>query len=203
MSGPFLDPDVPLSTCKEETCGDCSIHTELYCHFGAPELVRFMLIAVPPFLVGGIGIARVSAWFLIPWVAICAVYFYFAEIRVVCSHCPHYAEPGVTSLKCWANYGAPKLWQYRPGPMTGTERAVFISGIGLIAGYPLAFLLAGKQWMLFAVFGVLVGVMATLMRTLMCRYCMNFVCPFNAVPPAIRSAFFARNPVVAKALGAR
>jgi hypothetical protein len=46
--------------------------------------------------------------------------FGLLEIRVMCSHCPHYAEAG-RLLKCWANYGSPKLWAYRPGPMCRME----------------------------------------------------------------------------------
>jgi hypothetical protein len=33
----------------------------------------------------------------------------------------------------------------------------------------------------------------------MCARCMNFACPFNRVDRAVREAFFARNPVVARA----
>jgi hypothetical protein len=199
MSRLFLDPDVPLSTCAERTCGGCPVRAELYCHFGARDLLRFMVIAVPPFVAGGIGMALVNALFLIPWVAVCAAYFGFVEIRVMCSHCPHYAEPGTRSLRCWANYGSPKLWRYRPGPMTRGEKLTVIGGLAVIAGFPAAVLLAGGQWMALAVFGALAAVMAAVMRTLMCRRCMNLACPLNAVPADIRSAFFARNPSVAGA----
>ena len=36
------------------------------------------------------------------------------------------AETGTKTLKCWANYGSPKLWKYRPGPMSLAEKTVFI-----------------------------------------------------------------------------
>ncbi|GAJ20475.1 unnamed protein product, partial [marine sediment metagenome] len=30
-------------------------------------------------------------------------------------------ELEINTLKCWANYGSPKLWKYRPGPMSLNE----------------------------------------------------------------------------------
>ncbi len=38
-------------------------------------------------------------------------------------------------LKGWANYGMPKLWKYRPGPMTFWEKVIFCTGFGLVWGY--------------------------------------------------------------------
>ncbi|MBN2146274.1 MAG: hypothetical protein JW726_02755 [Anaerolineales bacterium] len=175
------------------------MQSRLQCHFNGRQLLRFFGIAFPPFILGGIGIAQVNAWLLLPWIGLAIAYFGFVEIRVMCSHCPHYAEPGSKSLQCWANYGSPKLWKYNPGPMTHTERFVFFAGLVVIAGYPLAFLIGAAQWVLLALFGITIVVMATLMGRLMCARCMNFACPFNGVDRATRASFFARNPVVAQA----
>jgi hypothetical protein len=195
----FLDPRKPLSTCSSMDCDGCPVQSRLQCHFGGRELLRFFLIALPPFLLGGIGIARVNAWLLLPWMGMALGYFGLVEIRVMCSHCPHYAEPGAKTLQCWANYGSPKLWKYHAGPMSAGEKIVFFSGLVLIAGYPLVLLIAGSQWLLLALFVAVVVVMAAGMRSRMCRRCMNFACPFNQVAPSIRTAFFARNPIVAQA----
>jgi hypothetical protein len=199
MKGMFLDPRKPLLTCSAAACEGCPLQSRLQCHFSGRELVRFFGIAFPPFILGGIGIARVNAWLLLPWIGLAIAYFGFVEIRVMCSHCPHYAEPGSKALQCWANYGSPKLWKYRPGPMTRGEKLVFFAGLVVIAGYPLAFLVGTAQWALLAIFGVTVAVMGTLMGRLMCAHCMNFACPFNGVDRTTRAAFFARNPVVAQA----
>jgi len=122
------------------------------------------------------------------------------EIRVMCSHCPHYAEAG-SSLQCWANYGSPKLWKYRPGPMSRVERALFLGGLGAVWGYPLIFLLAGTQWFLLAVYALTsAGFFATL-KTYLCSQCMNFACPLNSVQDETRQAFFERNPRIAEAWG--
>ena len=199
MNNLFLDPKRPLSTCSSKDCQGCPVQGRLQCHFGGRELSRFLLIAFPAFILGGWGIARVNAWLLAPWVGIALSYFGLIEIRVMCSHCPHYAEPGTRSLQCWANYGSPKLWKYRPGPMSPGEKAVFFSGLFLIAAYPLAFLLASSQWLLLALFVLATLGMGVLMARLMCARCMNFACPLNRVDQAAREAFFARNPVIARA----
>lgn len=195
----FLDSRQPISTCSSENCEICPLQDRLQCHFSGRELLRFFGIAFPPFILGGIGIDRISTWWLLPWVGFVVSYFGFIEIRVMCSHCPHYAEPVSKTLQCWANYGSPKLWKYRPGPMTWGERFIFFSGLVVIAGYPLAFLMIGRQWLLLALFvGTVIG-MAILMGRLMCARCMNFACPFNATDLATRDAFFSRNPMIAGA----
>ena len=195
----FLDPDKPLSTCRSTNCDGCSLQNRLQCHFSGRELLRFFGIAFLPFILGGIGIAQVNAWLLLPWIGLAVAYFSLIEIRVMCSHCPHYAEPGTKSLQCWANYGSPKLWKYRPGPMTWGEKSVFFTGLVLIAGYPLVFLLVGTQWLLLVLFALTLASMGVLMGRLMCAHCMNFACPFNHVDQFTREAFFARNPIVAAA----
>ena len=67
--------------------------------------------------------------------------------RVMCSHCPHYAEPGRT-LRCSANYGAAKLWRYRPGQCLSSESFLFLGGLITIFVYPSASMLLGGQWFL-------------------------------------------------------
>jgi hypothetical protein len=195
----FLDPQKPLSTCSARDCEGCPLQDHLQCHFGLQELLRFFGFALPPFILGGIGIVRINAWLLLPWIGLAIAYFGFIEIRVMCSHCPHYAEPGSKSLQCWANYGSPKLWEYNPGPMTLGEKFVFFAGLVLIAGYPLAILIYGQQWALLALFSIATSGMAALMGRLMCSRCMNFACPLNQVKLVVQEAFFARNPRVAQA----
>ena len=93
-------------------------------------------------------------------------YFSFVEIRAMCSHCPHYTEPGSKKLQCWANYGSIKLCKYRSGSMTQGEIVAFFTGLVFIAGYPLAILIVGIQWLLLVLFTVTVIVMAVLMGRL-------------------------------------
>jgi hypothetical protein len=147
---------------------------------------------------GGAGIYHVSGWLLTPWIIFVVAFFGFIEIRVMCSHCPHYAE-SLTSLKCWANYGSPKLWKYRPGPMTITEKTVFFGGFVIVWGYPMLFLILSAQLFLLVVYLMTtIGFFMTLI-VFMCSQCMNFACPLNSVDEDVRDHFFNRNPTVAKA----
>ena len=95
----FLDPNKPITTCISDKCDDCTVRNALHCHFKLRDLIHFLLIAFPAFLLGGSGIYHVNGWMLIPWLILILGYFGFIEIRVMCSHCPHYAEEG-GSLKC-------------------------------------------------------------------------------------------------------
>lgn len=199
MSSLFLDPHKPLPGCASEDCRGCPLKDRLACHFYGRDLLRFLGIGLPPFLLGGWGIARVAPWLLLPWIGLIVGYFGLIEIRVMCSHCPHYGEPGTRFLQCWANYGVPKLWKYRPGPLTRGETSVFLGGLLVIAGYPFAIIAFHREWLLLALLALTVGVMGVMMGRLMCARCMNFACPLNRTDGALRDAFFARNPGVARA----
>jgi hypothetical protein len=194
----FLDPTQPIATCTATSCEDCPAGRLVHCHFRGRELAHFFSMMLPPFVAGGAGIAHVGWVWLLPWAAIVVGYFLFLEIRVMCSHCPHYAEPG-TTLKCWANYGAPKLWAYRPGPMSAAERFLFGAGLLAVLGYPFAFLLASAQWLLLALFALTTIAAGATLKMFLCTQCMNFACPLNATGEEARRAFFARNPRVAQA----
>ncbi|MEJ2542137.1 MAG: hypothetical protein P8188_19600, partial [Gemmatimonadota bacterium] len=52
----FLDPSVPITTCKASSCAGCNVADTLHCHFSREDLVHFYLICMPGFLVGGAGI---------------------------------------------------------------------------------------------------------------------------------------------------
>ena len=194
----FIDPTKPIKTCHSETCHDCTVRDVLHCHFTLKDLIHFYLIVLPTFLLGGAGICYIGGWWLIPWLIIIIGYFGFVEIRVMCSHCPHYAEEG-SSLKCWANYGSPKIWKYRPGPMTFGEKAMFLIGFALVWGYPLPFLISGLQMFLLIVYPITVAGFFMTLRTFLCSQCMNFACPLNSVNIEVRRDFFRRNPELAKA----
>ncbi len=196
----FLDPNKPIATCVSETCNGCPVHKTLHCHFRPRDLIHFLLVVFPSFLLGGAGIYHMNGWLLIPWLTMIIGYFGFIEIRVMCSHCPHYAESD-SALKCWANYGSPKIWRYRPGPMSIIEKTIFLGGFVIIWGYPLLFLISGLQWFLLIVYVLSVAGFFMTLKTFLCSQCMNFACPLNAVEDEIRRDFFYRNPEVAKAWG--
>lgn len=196
----FIDPAAPLSTCASPDCMGCPVSDSLHCHFSAGGLVHFYSISFPSFLVGGAAILAVGLAPLFIWIGIVVAFFGFIEIRVMCSHCPHYAEEGAT-LRCWANYGSPKLWKYRPGPMTTVEKAVFFGGLAMVWGFPLPFFFVTGRWFLLVLFVLVTTSFFMTLRKFLCSQCMNFACPLNTVPDRTRRAFWDRNPVVGKAWG--
>ena len=189
MSKLFLDPKTPISVCKEESCENCDVANLITCHFNMGQLLRFMLFFLPLFIVAGMGIYYYKAVLLIPWIILIIAFFLFIEVRVMCSHCPHYAEPTITSLKCWANYGAPKLWKYRPTPMSFWEKFVFLSGFIVLAGYPFVVILLSKNYLLLFVFILLLLIAFFALRLFYCNHCFNFACPSNRVDPTIQQKF--------------
>jgi hypothetical protein len=191
----FLDPTKPIATCIRESCQNCPVATRVHCHFQGSDLTHFLISMLPAFVTAGMGIVHVGWLWLLPWIAICLAYFGLLEIRVMCSHCPHYAEPG-NSLKCWANYGSPKLWKYRPGPMSGAETFWFYA-----VGYPLTFLLLDMQWTLLLLYVLTTAAAGSTLNSFLCTQCMNFACPFNRIDVNTRHIFWEQNPTIAEAWG--
>jgi hypothetical protein len=162
------------------------------------QLVQFLLISLPSFLVGGAALLAAGWLPLVIWIAVCFGFFSVLEIRVLCSHCPHYAEEGST-LKCWANHGSPKLWKYRPGPLSKAETFWLIAGLVAVWGIPLPFFVIAGMWFLLGLYVLVTAGFFVTVKMFLCPQCMNFACPANGVPEQVRAAFFARNPVVAEA----
>jgi len=194
----FLDSSLPIATCKATDCAGCGVADSVQCHFRPGDLIHFYLIAIPPFLLAGAGILSAGLMPLLIWIGICVSFFGFIEIRVMCSHCPHYAEEG-TSLRCWANYGSLKLWKYRPGPMSMAENIVFFTGFVAVFGYPLGFFVAGGLWFLLGVYFLLTASFFVTLKRFLCSRCMNFACPLNGVAEPVRQLFWERNPKVKEA----
>lgn len=195
----FLDPQKPLHTCQAKSCNGCTVSNDISCHFTIKQLLHFLWLALTPFIIGSVGLYAYNWKFFALWMGIAISFFYFIEIRVMCSHCPHYAEPTLKTLKCWANYGAPKLWKYNPGPMSKIEKIVFSMGAGIVFLYPVPFLFFTKEWFLLLIYVLTVTGFLSTLRTFLCTQCMNFACPANAVPEEARNNFFRKNPKVAKA----
>ncbi len=196
----FLDPSVPIATCTSTDCKNCSSSDSVHCHFRPVELIHFLLMALPSFLIGGAAAYTQGPAHLFIWIGIIIGYFGFIEIRVMCSHCPHYAEEGST-LTCWANHGSPKLWKYRPGPMSVMEKIVFLGGFVIVWGYPLPFFVVTGLWFLLALYILTTTGFFLTLKMFLCSQCMNFACPLNGVSESARLQFFERNPIVATAWG--
>ena len=184
----FLDPEKPMATCDGISCEGCAVKKDIHCHFELKDLAHFLLIALPPFLLGGYALYNMSAWLLVPWLVLVFAFFGFIEIRILCSHCPHYAEEG-SYLKCWANYGSPKIWRYRPGPMSIVEKIIFFSGFAVIWGYPLLFMILSAQAFFLIVYSITTCGFFLTLKAYMCSQCINFACPLNSVKEEARDKF--------------
>jgi hypothetical protein len=140
----MASPTNPHDICTwrpESDCQGCPIAGQLKCRFKRHQLLHFVgmfgvfvVPAVIGVIQGGYGLA------VLGWVAYWLVFFELWEIRILCSHCPFYAERG-TTLHCIANYGSLKLWRYRPGPMSRSERIQLWIGFAILGGYPFPFIL--------------------------------------------------------------
>jgi hypothetical protein len=195
----FLDANKPLHTCKEGDCDICDVRCNLHCHFGPQKLLAFLSLGFPLLILGGIITFRFSFWAFVPWIIFTVSYFGLIEIRVLCSHCPHYAEPSLKSLKCWANYGSPKPWKYNPGPMSVIEKVVFFAGGLIVFLLPIISAILSGNLILLAVFAVLITACIFVLSRFYCNKCMNFACPFNRVDQAVRDQFFKHNPIISDA----
>lgn len=189
----FLDRKKPIATCESESCDDCAIQSSVHCHFNLKDLLYFLFISLPSFIIGAVGIYYMDVWLLIPWIIIIIAFFMFIEIRVMCSHCPHYAESPKT-LKCRANYGSPKLWKYRPGPMTNIEKTFFFAGFAIVWGYPLPIMILTEQMLLLLLYLLVTIGFFIILTVFMCSQCVNFACPLNHVDKKVRNQFLDKNP---------
>jgi hypothetical protein len=180
-----------MVACNADDCSSCLVGKEVTCHFTGRQLARFYAIVLPSFILAVVGLSRVGVVAGLIWAVILIVFFIFVETRVLCSHCPHYAESSRV-LRCWANYGIPKIWAYRPGPMNSAERIVFFSGLVCVWGFPLAAMTIHGLWLLLVLYIIATCAFFGLLAFLQCRRCINLACPLNRVPVAVRKEFIQR-----------
>jgi hypothetical protein len=191
--------DIPCTWQSPSDCAGCQLETELMCRFDQSDLTAFLLNFLPiaitvvaGMIIGGYGL------FLIPWFAFWIFFFFVWEARVLCSHCPFWAESG-RILHCHANYGVLKIWKYRPGPMSRSEQFQFIVGALILIGFPFVFLLLGAQYLLAGIALSTVLSWGFNLRKHVCTHCIHFSCPINAVPKPIVDAYLRRNPAIQEA----
>jgi hypothetical protein len=197
-------------------CDGCGLRDKLHCRWDAAVLGRFLIPASAFSLIAILGVGLASyvtgEWgILAAYLAFFVVFFLVVEIRVLCSHCPYYAREG-SFLRCLANYGAPRLWRYRPGPLSAAERIALLIGFAVFGGYPLVAQVygicrltgsgTGASATLPAAIIITVAtlvalvVFAAVLTLYFCPRCINFSCPLNRVPSAVREEYRAKNPVL-------
>ena len=156
----------------------------LFACFAVPAIIGMVL--------GGYG------WFLSGWFIFMLLNFFIWEARVLCSHCPFWAEKGHV-LHCLANSGVIKLFRFHPEPISRWEKMQFISIIIILIGYPFPFILAGAQYIIAGITLTGAILFAWAVYTHSCSRCINFSCVFNHVPGYVVDLYLDKNPVMKKA----
>jgi len=184
----------PVSECK-----DCTILGRLKCRYSTGDMFHFlglffsfMFPALIGMILGGYG------WYLLGWAALAIIFFGFWEIRILCSHCPYYAEKGVI-LHCAHNYGCPKFWKYHPEPISNSEKIQLLIGFIILGGYPFPLLVLGEQFVLLLLTAWGLIIFFWTLQKYSCSKCVNFSCLLNRVPKQIVDEYLKRNPVMRKA----
>lgn len=184
-------------------CTGCPLADRLNCRFNWNDLLYFLALFATPAISAIVGMLQGGfRVYLIGWAGYAVFFFFVWEARILCSHCPYWAEQGRV-LHCLANHGVLKIWRYRPEPMSLWEKIQFLVGAGLLILYPLPFLIIGKQYMyaLIMFFGVIAFIFS--LRKHICTRCVNFSCPLNGVPKIVVDAYLRGNPVMLEAWQAK
>jgi hypothetical protein len=155
----------------------------------AAGFIPYGIITVTGMILGKHGI------FLAGWLAYSLFFFFIWEARVLCRHCPYWASEG-TTLRCHANLGVYKLFDFDPNPMSRSEGFQFLIGAMVMVGYPIPFILIGGQYAL-ALAAISMGIVwwIVLYRR-SCSRCVNFSCPLNHVPRDLVDDYLEKNPVM-------
>ena len=186
-----------LNTCSNDICNNCDIQANVNCKFNFTQLLKFYLISLPSLILAGLFLYDHNVTALITWFLIIGIFFLVVEIRVLCSHCPHYNRSSYF-LSCWANYGALKLWKYRPGPMNTLEKLILIAGFVTVWGYPLIYIVLDKNWTTLVFYILLVTMFFMVLQNKNCVRCINLSCPLNRVDPITKNQFLKNNPEIQK-----
>lgn len=194
-----LNPHNICSWNSEIECKDCNETDDLNCRFSFKSLLQFYFIFLPFAIPAIIGM-RQSEYspYLLGWLILAIFFFGFWEIYILCSHCPYYALEGLT-IKCIANYGCPKFWQYQPGPITKSKKIQLVVGFIIMSMYPFIFLILGRRYLYFILSLVGLLVFFGALFKFKCTKCINFSCIFNRVSKKKVDAYLNRNLIMKKA----
>ena len=213
-----------ICTWSDETgCIDCGLQGKLKCRLNPKDFTFFILNQIPSLVMAFFGLALIGLltgawWSLITYAVVCIAFWGLGiETRILCSHCPYWAEDSKT-LHCWALTGLPKLWRYRPEPMNKLEKTVLVLFFSFLVFFPVLVEAYGiwlmsvnyAEFGLYALLGMIGVTLATLMAGLQflyilvyyfCSKCVNFSCPLNQVPKPMVDEYLERNPVMKEAWG--
>ncbi len=203
MTTSSSNPKNPHDICTWKpvtSCQDCAIAGTLKCRMRWRDLFNFFAATFPVMLIGAVGLIQSGyGWYLLAWFAYMLFFFFVWEARILCSHCPFWAEENGRTLHCLANYGVIKIWRYHPEPMSRSEKIQFLVGATILMLFPLPFMFLGGQLIWALLLAASLAGAVWYVRKTTCTRCVNFSCPSNRVPKAVVDAYLMRNPVMREA----
>jgi len=215
----------PHSICtwdKQSNCDNCDIDQNLACRPDKEYRKQFIIKHLTFRLTAFLGLLLIGAfinnWILtIAYAAIMFLNFAIVEPRLLCSHCPFYAEKGFI-LHCNTLYGLPKLWKYRPGPISKTEKTLQLIMGGVVDLFPIIAFIYGIVALFInmttlaekiAMIGITIILALemidfnNMLQNNLCTKCPNFSCVMNKTSKQVRDEYIKKNPVMKKAWEAK
>lgn len=197
-----MDDKIQADYCtlrSPSVCAGCELADSLMCRFEVKDLARFLIAFLPLGIIVVIGMIRAGyAIYLLGWAAYWLFFFFIWEARVLCRHCPYWAEESRT-LHCHANYGVIKVWKHDPRPMNTAEKFQFLIGALILMGYPFIFLLLGGEYLLAGVGIIGASAFVVYLKNRACTRCIHFSCPLNSVPKNIVDGYLLKNRIMLEA----
>lgn len=190
----------------QSECGECELNEKLFCR---PKL-KYMIYFMTPFFIGIIPVALGMFFtpnfnvfwkiiFLAGWIGYSIFFFFIWESRMLCNHCPYYANDTQKTLHCPIDKGKLKTGKYNPGPTSTSEKIQFIMGVLILVGFPIPFLIIGNFFIPLIIYVMAIASWFLILQLKICTDCVNFACLLNRVPKSMRSEFMNRNPIIKKA----
>jgi len=187
-------------------CNECSIKGELQCHKDSKYTLWFMVGVLPSFIAafGGMIFGYVFGPLnliililaLSLYIGYLLFFFIIWEPRMLCSHCPYWAEGDAKIIHCYANEGIPKTVPYNPNPLSKSEQTQFVIGVILFVSIPLPILILGQQFIFLIISIIGIIMWFVILYHKICPDCLNFSCPFNRVPKKVIDSFLKLNPIM-------
>jgi hypothetical protein len=186
-------------------CHACELRNQLHCHsqfkdtlyFGSSFFLAFIPAVLGILLSGFVFLTSVSI--IVVWFLYILFFFCIWESKVLCSHCPYYANDNQKTLHCAINTGFIKISKYNPKPMSKSEKIQFIIGALIFILYPIPFLILAEQFIFLTIALIGIFIWMIIIQYKVCPVCINFSCPLNRVPNNIVINFLEKNPEIKKA----
>jgi hypothetical protein len=190
---------------SEEECGGCDLNSMLFCR---PKM-KYLVYFATPLFIGIIPTVLIVLFasislpfklvFFISWFLYGMFFFNVWETRILCNHCPYFANESQKVLHCVIDKGKYKAGTYDPGPLSLSEKIQFGVGGILVMTFPIPFLLIWQLYLalFFYIPSLLLWILVV--QTRVCTDCINFACPLNRVPKDVVTRFMNRNPIIKEA----